>query len=84
LPKEHRMTAPDYQEFEASQIPIAHPSPNVEIKVISGEAMGNESEGKVVSPVKNLGGCWYFDIKITKRGESVWQEIPQGWNAFVS
>lgn len=83
LPKENRMVPPDYQELKAEQIPSAHPSPDVEIRVISGETEGNEEEGKVVSPVKTVAGCWYFDVKLAKKGATVFQPIPEGWNAFM-
>lgn len=51
--------------------------------MICGEALGEG--GKVVSsPVRPLGGCWFLDNIISKKGEKVWQAIPKGWNAFVS
>lgn len=33
LPKDHKLDAPDYQELKDDQMPRAHPSPDVEIKV---------------------------------------------------
>lgn len=52
-------------------IPDAHP-PNADgatITVISGKSHGVES------PVKPIGGCWYFDIKMDKEGQTIFQEI---------
>lgn len=52
LPHDKKLGEPDYQELSTDQMPYAHPSEDVEIKVISGEADGNAEEGKVTSPVK--------------------------------
>jgi len=82
LPKQHKLVKPSYQELRADQIPSAQYSPEVLIKVVCGEALG--ADGEVVSsPVRPLGGCWFFDVKISKEGESMWQAIPKGWNAFI-
>lgn len=37
----------------------AHPTPNVEVKVVCGESQGSEEEGLVKGNVRPLGGCWY-------------------------
>ncbi|EJU05739.1 hypothetical protein DACRYDRAFT_113787 [Dacryopinax primogenitus] len=80
LPKEHKMTKPTYQELGKAGIPSAFPEgpdgPS-EIRVISGKSYGVES------PVKPLGGCWYFDVQLKKAGASVFQDIPAGWTAFL-
>ena len=34
LPKANKLDEPDYQELKHDQMPIVHPSPGVEIKVI--------------------------------------------------
>lgn len=36
------MQDPDYQEYSSDQMPYAHPSEDVVIKIISGTAQGNE------------------------------------------
>lgn len=83
LPKEHKLVEPSYQELKADQIPTASISEFVSMKVICGKA--ETEDGKVVeSPVRSLGGCWFFDVTISKKGESVFQAIPAGWNSFVS
>ena len=78
------MTDPSYQELKAEQIPSVHPTDNILVKVICGTAEGNAQEGKVSSPVRPLGGCWFFDVQFKAKGEQFWQEIPKGWNTFVS
>lgn len=82
LPKQHKLVAPSYQELRADEVPSAHYSPDVLIKVICGEALGKGGE-VVASPVRPLGGCWFFDVTVSRKGEKVWQAIPKGWNAFI-
>jgi len=55
----------------ACRIPTALPEGAdgpVQIKVISGKSHGVES------PVRPLGGCWYFHITFTSKG-SIFQDI---------
>ena len=55
----------------ACRIPTALPEGAdgpVQIKVISGKSYGVES------PVRPLGGCWYFHITFTSKG-SIFQDI---------
>jgi len=79
LPKEHKMIAPSYQELSAKDIPTAYPEgeDGPAITIISGESHG------ATSPVRPIGGCWYFDIKFKKAGQSIFQSIPSGWTAFI-
>lgn len=81
LPKKFKMVEPSYQELGKDQIPIAYPQgPNgdVKVKVISGKSHGVES------PVRPLGGCWYFHfIFSSKSAQPVFQDIPAGWTAFI-
>jgi len=47
------------------RIPSAYPNGpdgGIQVKVISGESHG------VKSPVRPLGGCWYFHVIFTKKG----------------
>lgn len=79
LPKQHKMVEPSYQELDPEQIPTGYPQgPDgpVKIKVISGRSNGIES------PVRPLGGCWYFHIIFRDRA-SIFQDIPSGWTAFI-
>ncbi|KAF8758993.1 Dicarboxylic amino acid permease [Rhizoctonia solani] len=80
LPKEHKMTAPTYQELSRNEIPTAFPEgPDgpVQVKVISGKSFGVES------PVKHLGGCWYMDFQFKASDVTVFQDLPAGWTAFL-
>ncbi|TFY83896.1 hypothetical protein EWM64_g115 [Hericium alpestre] len=80
LPKKFKMSEPSYQELDPDQIPTAYPEgPNgpVMIKVISGKSYGVES------PVRPLGGCWYFHVKFQKKGNAIFQPIPAGWTSFI-
>ncbi|KNZ74227.1 Pirin-like protein [Termitomyces sp. J132] len=71
LPKQFKMVDPSYQELGPDQIPIAYPSgPDgpVKIKVISGSSHGIES------PVRPLGGCWFFHV-IFDQKSTIFQDI---------
>ncbi|TFY66148.1 hypothetical protein EVG20_g4942 [Dentipellis fragilis] len=79
LPKKFKMVEPSYQELDPDQVLIAYPQgPDgpVKIKVISGISHGVES------PVRPLGGCWYFHVIFNRKG-SVFQSIPPGWTTFL-
>jgi len=79
LPKEFKMVEPSYQELGPTEIPIAYPlGPEgpVKIKVISGKSFGTES------PVRPLGGCWYFHVIFNSTG-TIFQDIPAGWTSFI-
>jgi quercetin 2,3-dioxygenase len=61
------------------RIPSAYPEGNdgpVQIKIISGKTHGVES------PVRPLGGCWYFHV-IFKQPSSVFIDLPAGWTSFA-
>jgi len=80
LPKKFKMVEPSYQELGPSEIPTAYPEgPEgpVSVKVISGSSHG------VDSPVRTLGGCWYFHYTFTKDKVAVFQDLPSGWTAFI-
>ncbi|KAF8350747.1 RmlC-like cupin domain-containing protein [Amanita rubescens] len=79
LPKQFKMVEPSYQELGPEQIPTTYPQGQdgpVKIKVISGKSHGVES------PVRPLGGCWYFHVTFKDKA-SIFQEIPSGWTAFI-
>ncbi|KDQ61055.1 hypothetical protein JAAARDRAFT_709607 [Jaapia argillacea MUCL 33604] len=79
LPKEFKMVEPSYQELGPQEIPSAYPEGQdgpVQIKVISGKSHGVES------PVRPLGGCWYFHV-IFKKPATIFQDIPAGWTSFL-
>ncbi|THH07440.1 hypothetical protein EW145_g3383 [Phellinidium pouzarii] len=78
LPKQYKMVDPSYQELGPEGIPSAFPrgpDGGIEIKVISGKSFDIES------PVRPLGGCWFFHI-IMKKGGTFFQELPAGWTTF--
>jgi len=54
-------------------IPTAYPEgeDGPAITIISGESHG------ATSPVRPIGGCWYFDIKFKKAGQSIFQPIRE-------
>jgi len=79
LPKQYKMVDPSYQELSPDQIPVAHPEGvdgPVEVKVISGKSHGVES------PVRPLGGCWFFHI-VFKKATTIFQDLPSGWTSFL-
>lgn len=80
LPKEFKMVEPSYQELSPEAIPTAQPEGKdggIDIKVISGKSHGVES------PVRPLGGCWFFHVTMKNAGTTMFQDIPAGWTAFV-
>ncbi|EIM89891.1 pirin domain-containing protein [Stereum hirsutum FP-91666 SS1] len=78
LPAKYKMVEPSYQELDPEGIPSAYPDgpDGPQIKVISGKSHGVES------PVRPLGGCWYFHNIFKKKG-TVFQDIPAGWTTFI-
>ncbi|KAJ7722903.1 RmlC-like cupin domain-containing protein [Mycena maculata] len=80
LPKEFKMVEPSYQELGPAGIPTAYPQGpdgHVRVKIISGVSHG------VASPVRPLGGCWYFHYIFSESGVSAFQDLPSGWTAFI-
>lgn len=77
LPKELKDTDPRYRDLRKAEIPVIHPSKEVEIKVISGESHGTES-------VKDLAytPVWYFDMTVQPGGRVI-QPMPKGFNVFL-
>ncbi|TDL27506.1 hypothetical protein BD410DRAFT_424339 [Rickenella mellea] len=79
LPKQFKMVEPSYQELGREGIPSAFPNGpdgGVEVKIISGISHGVES------PVRPLGGCWYFHIIFKNKGV-MFQDLPAGWTSFI-
>jgi len=80
LPKQFKMVDPSYQELGPEGIPVAYPEgPDgpTSIKVISGKSHGVES------PVRPLGGCWFFHAKFSKKDSNIFQDIPANWTTFA-
>lgn len=79
LPKKYKMVDPSYQELNPDEIPSAYPEGpdgGLQVKVISGKSHGVES------PVRPLGGCWFFHV-IFKKDGTMFQELPAGWTSFL-
>jgi len=80
LPKQYKLVEPSYQELAPEGVPTAYPDgPDgpVSVRVISGKSHGVES------PVRPLGGCWFFHVRMAKAGSTFSQEIPAGWTSFI-
>lgn len=79
LPKQYKMVEPSYQELGPKEIPSAWPEGEngpVEVKIISGKSHGGES------PVRPLGGCWYFHVIFHREGK-MFQPLPSEWTSFI-
>ena len=77
LPRSKKMTAPRYQEFSNSEIPVA-PGPNgARARIIAGSLWGIDGpvEGIAASPA-------YFDIEIPHRA-GIELEVPRNRHAFA-
>lgn len=33
--------------------------------------------------MRHVGGCHYYDVRLARPGQTVFQPIPEGWTAFV-
>lgn len=77
LPKKLKDTEPRYRDLRKAEIPIIHPSKDVEMKIISGESHGTES-------VKDLAytPVWYFDVTMKPGGRLI-QPMPKNFNVFL-
>jgi len=77
LPAKDKMAAPRYQDIPPGQIPLVHPAPGVEAKVIAGELFGAKGpvEAGATEPL-------YADIRLAA-GAAVEAALPDGHNAFV-
>jgi len=77
LPKRDKMTAPQYQELKAEQIPsAATPDGKVSVTVIAGEALGQRAAIGTHTPILYL----HFTLQ---PGAVHIQEVPHSWNAFA-
>ncbi|KEF51825.1 uncharacterized protein A1O9_12162 [Exophiala aquamarina CBS 119918] len=78
LPENLKSCEPRYRDLRAAEIPRANSDDGkVEVKVISGKALGVESlKDLAYTPV------WLLDVTVQPGGKLA-QELPQGWNAFA-
>jgi redox-sensitive bicupin YhaK (pirin superfamily) len=65
------------KEADWSSIDTVYPSDGVQITIISGESHGKTGF------VRPVGGCWYFDFRLSKPGVEVFQPLPEGWTGLV-
>ena len=77
LPAKDKMTAPRYQDIPPDRIPLAHPAPGVEAKVIAG-ALG-EARGPVEAGATEP---FYADFRL-EAGAELEVALPEGHNAFA-
>jgi len=77
LPARDKMTAPRYQDIPPERIPLAHPAPGVEAKVIAGQVFGVKGpvEAGVTEPL-------YADVRLAA-GAEIEAALPEGHNAFA-
>jgi len=76
LPKRDKMCKPRYQDYQATDIPQATPSPGVSVRVMAGECNG------VKGPIVMRNPGLLMDVRIT-RGGTIRQPVPEGWNGFA-
>jgi len=77
LPARDKMTAPQYQEFGPSMIPVATPAAGVRVKVIAGEVQA--VRGPIVQPATDP---LYLDIELAP-GAQFSHSFPATHSAFV-
>lgn len=78
LPRNLKDCEPRYRDLRASEIPTATADDGkITVKVISGKSYGVDSlQDLAYTPV------WLLDVTV-KKGGSLVQEVPKGFNAFV-
>lgn len=77
LPARDKMTAPRYQEFPASAIPVVHPATGVSVKIIAGELAGARGpiSGVATQPI-------YQDITLAAN-TAFTALVPETHQAFI-
>ncbi|KAA3643774.1 MAG: pirin family protein [Proteobacteria bacterium] len=78
LPKSHKMTAPNYQEFKAAEIPVEQRDNGVQIKVIAGQTVQGTT-GVINNDYVNPN---YWDVKMPT-GNTLTDHLPVDHNAFI-
>lgn len=78
LPAVKKMTAPHYQEYAASELPIEQHDSGVQIKVIAGK-----TDKGTQSPITGIAtNPLFFDIRLPKQ-QRMQQQLPSGHQALV-
>ena len=77
LPASHKMTAPGYQEFDSSQIPVETRA-GAQVRVIAGTT-GNGTRGPVSQPLTEP---LYLDATV-EPGQAFSEQVSEGHTVFV-
>ena len=85
----YRLSTPDPlfrhripSSFASDQILTPRSIPNVHLDGVDIVVISGESHG-ATGFVRPVGGCWYFDYKLSKPGVKVHQPLPKGWTGFA-
>lgn len=78
LPKSHKMTDANYQEFRSDEIPVEERGSQVTVKVVAGTT-GRGTTGPVRQPLTEPR---YFDFDLGA-GAAVLEPVPSDHNAFI-
>jgi len=78
LPATHKMSSPEYQEFDANEIPIEKTASEGSIRVIAGTT-DNGTRGPVINELTHP---LYLDVTLTA-GETFTQAVPESHNAII-
>lgn len=78
LPKDMKNIAPRYRNLRAHKTPIAYPSEDLEVRVISGKSYGVESVRDLAyTPIH------FYHFITKKTGTEFVQDIPDNFNVFI-
>jgi quercetin 2,3-dioxygenase len=76
LPHANLNDEPGYQDILSKDMPVALPSPGVNVRVITGESFDKKAPMLTRAPV------WYFDVSLDQGGK-VAVPIPKHFNVFA-
>mmetsp|Transcript_21360 Transcript_21360/g.46698 ORF Transcript_21360/g.46698 Transcript_21360/m.46698 type:complete len:293 (-) Transcript_21360:786-1664(-) len=75
LPAKDKMCKPRYQDYQASDIPVAEQD-GVSVRVMAGESLG------VTGPIKMRNPGMLLDCRLSK-GANFSQPVPEDWSGFA-
>lgn len=78
LPKDMKNIAPRYRDLRLEDIPIAHPSEHLKVKVISGESYGVHSPAELAYTPIN-----FYHFIASKNGIEFSQTFDEGFSSFL-
>ncbi len=76
LARADKRMAPRYKDVAAGEIPVAHPAPGVDARVIAGELFGVQGPVHTVTP-------WTYVHVTLAPGTELAQAVPRGWTATI-